>query len=132
VNRELGSLTNKLDGFKGSGQLKIKTEVLTNDVQATANIEITRPTTASEQIVLTIKARDYGAARGRRIDEFSKAIASHPYFAQRLYEGEGQGIRLRERAIQPEVDPADTLMPGKPFVPFVLECRYRETTRANE
>ena len=55
-----------------------------------------------------IKARDYGAGHGRRIEEFSKAIVTHPYFAQRLYEGEGQGIRLRERAIQPEIDPTDT------------------------
>ena len=132
VNNQLAAITNKLDEFKGSVPLKIKTEVLTNDVQATANIEIVRPTTSTEHIVLTIKARDYGTARGRRIEEFTKAIAAHPYFAQRLYEGEGQGIRLRERAIQAEVDPSDTLMPGRPFVPFVLECRYRETIRANE
>jgi hypothetical protein len=132
VNSQLAAITNKLDIGKGGVPLKIKTDILTNDVQATANVEIIRPTTATEQVVLTIKARDYGLARGRRIDEFSKAIAAHPYFAQRLYQGEGKGISLRERAIQAEIDPADTVMPGKPFVPFVLECRYRETIRANE
>jgi hypothetical protein len=66
------------------------------------------------------------------VDEFSKAIATHPYFAQRLLPGEGQGIRLRERAIQPEFDATDPLTPSRPFIPFVIECRYRDTIRANE
>ena len=43
VNAQLAGITNKMDEFKGPVPLKIKTEVLTNDLQATANVEIIRP-----------------------------------------------------------------------------------------
>lgn len=132
VAKEIGVLTGKVEAASSSVPLTTKVDLSTNATQVTAKIEITKPATAVERIVLTVKARDYSNPPGRRVDEFSRALARHPYFAQRLQEGEGQGIRLRERAIQPEVDPSDPINPGKPFVPFVIECRYRETQRANE
>ncbi len=131
VSNQVNVLTNKL-GLNPAVPFTAKVEVKTNATQATATIEIVKPATAAERIVLTIKARDYSNPPGRRVDEFSRALARHPYFARLLQEGEGQGIRLRERAIQPEVDLADAVHPGRPFVPFVIECRYRETLRANE
>jgi hypothetical protein len=132
VASELAQITNRVESLKGTVPLLTKVDVSTNGNQATAKIEIVKPTTAAEHIVLTIRARDYANPPGKQVDEFSRAIAAHPYFAERLRDGEGQGIRLRERAIQPEFDPADPLSPNKPFVPFVIECRYRETLRANE
>jgi hypothetical protein len=132
VSNQLALVTNKVEAFKTPVDLITKIDITTNRQQATANLEITKPITAVEQVVLTIKARDYGNPPGKRVDEFSKAIAAHPYFAQRLHQEEGQGIRLRERAIQPEFDPADPVNGSRPFIPFVIECRYRETPRANE
>lgn len=132
VSNQVASITNKLDAFKTPVDLVTKIAITTNGSQATANIEITKPTTAAEQVLLTIKARDYGAPAGRHVDEFSKAVATHPYFAKRLLVGEGQGLRLRERGIQPQTDLSDPLGTTRPFVPFIIECRYRETLRAND
>ncbi|MFO1500678.1 MAG: hypothetical protein U1G07_20220 [Verrucomicrobiota bacterium] len=132
VSNQIALITNSVEAFKTPVGLVTKVDVITNQNQATANIEIIKPVTAAEQVVLTIKARDYSNPMGRRVDEFSKAIAAHPYFAQRLRQTDGEGIRLRERAIQPELDQADAVSPAKPFVPFVIECRYRDTLRANE
>lgn len=132
VSNEIAQITNSTEALKAPGPLLTKVEVSTNQNQTTARIEIKKPLVAAEQIVLTIKARDYSQPTGRRVDEFSKAIETHPYFAAHLYEGEGKGTRLRERAIQPDLDPADPLSPGRPFVPFIIECRYRDSLRANE
>ncbi len=132
LSNQLALITNKVESLKTPLDLVIKIDVTTNRSEVTAHIEITKPTAAVEQVLLTIKARDYGTPAGRRVDEFSKALATHPYFAARLHQGEGEGIRLRERAIQPETDLSDLVSPGKPFIPFTIECRYRETLRANE
>jgi hypothetical protein len=132
ISNEVALITNRIDALKVPVPLLTKVDVSTNGNQATAKIEIIKPTTAGEHVVLTIKARDYANPPGKRVDEFSRAISAHPYFAQRLRDGEGEGIRLRERAIQPEFDPSDPLTPEKSFVRFVIECRYRETLRANE
>lgn len=132
VSNQIGVITGKVASLITETPLTTKIDLTTNGSQATAKIEIAKPATAAERVLLTIKARDYGNPPGSQVDEFSKALAAHPYFAQRLRQGEGQGIRLRERAIQPEIDPADPVNPSKPFVPFVIECRYRETLRANE
>lgn len=132
VTNQIAAITNRVEAFKTPVELLTKIEVSTNRQQATAKIEITRPPTAIERVVLTVKARDYGNPPGKRVDEFSKTISAHPYFGQRLLQGEGEGILLRERAIHPEVDQADPVNPGRPFVPFLIECRYHDTTRANE
>jgi hypothetical protein len=132
ISNQIAAITSKVESLKTSVELITKVEVTTNRNVATAKIEITKPVTASEHVVLMIKARDYGNPPGRRVDEFSKAIANHPYFAQRLVQAEGEGIRLRERSIQPAVDSSDPVSPTRPFIPFAIECRYRETLRANE
>ncbi len=133
VSNQLAVITNKVEALKGSAlPLITRIEVTTNGSVANAKIEVTKPVAAVERVQLTIKARDYANPPGKRVDEFSKAIAAHPYFNQRLVQAEGEGIRLRERAIQPEFDPGDSVSASKPFVPFVIECRYRETLRANE
>jgi hypothetical protein len=132
VSNQLATITNKVESLKTAVPLLTKIDLTTNGNQVTANVEIKKPLSASEQITLTIKARDYGNPLGKRVDDFWKGIANHPYFAQNLRPGEGEGIRLRERAIQAEVDPTDSVNPSKPFIPFTIECRYRGATRANE
>jgi hypothetical protein len=130
IASQVALITNQVTSLRTSLALAQKIEFTTNREAITAKVELSKPAAAAEQIVLTIKARDYGNPLGKRVDEFSKAIATHPYFAQRLLPGEGEGIRLRERAIQPESDQFDPS--GRAFIPFVIECRFRETVRANE
>lgn len=132
VSNQISAVSNKFDTLKGSVPLITKIDLTTNATQVSASLQLTKPTVAIEDIVLIVKARDYSNPPGKRVDEFSKGIAAHPYFAQRLRRGEGEGIRLRERAIQPEFDTTDPISPMKPFVPFVIECRYRQSVRANE
>jgi len=131
VNAQVAAITGKVEALKTPLELITKTEFTTNGNQVAAKVDIIKPAAAIEQIHLTIHARDYSNPPGKRVDQFSKAIATNSYFAQRLRQGE-EGISLRERAIQPEVDNSDPLNPGKPFVPFVIECRFRDTHRANE
>jgi hypothetical protein len=132
VSNQISAITNKVESLKAPVELITKIDLTTNQTQAAASVEIIKPLTAIEQVTLVIKARDYGNPPGRHVDEFSKALSRHPYFAKNLRAGEGEGIRLRERAIQPELDPLDPVNPNRPFIPFVIECRYRPVTRANE
>jgi hypothetical protein len=132
LSNQLALITNKVPALKSPVGLITKIDLSTNRQQVTAKVEIKKPATAREQVVLTIKARDYGNPPGRRVDEFSKAVATYPYFAERLRQTEGEGVRLSERAIQPETDQTDPVNPNKPFVSFVIECRYQETLRPND
>jgi hypothetical protein len=109
-----------------------KISLETNDTRILASVEIIKPATATERITLTIEARDYSEVPGRRIDEFSYAIGTIPYFKERLETAEGQGVRLKDRTPRPELDPQDPLQPNKAFVPFTLECKYQEKVRAND
>jgi hypothetical protein len=132
VATRLGTITNQVKSLLTPAPLAIKVNMVTNRERATAQIEIKRPAISVERITLTIKARDYSNPPGRNVDEFFKTIASHPYFAALLEQDQGQGIRLRERAIQPELDQADILNPSRPYIPFTIECRYKELVRVNE
>jgi hypothetical protein len=131
ISNQLAVITNKVEALKSAVELITKIDLTTNGTRVNAAIEVTRPIAAVEQITLTIKARDFGNPLGKRVDEFSKAIASHPYFAQRLRPGDGEGIRLRERAIQAQVD-SDLSNASKPYIPFTIECRFQDIVRAHE
>lgn len=104
----------------------------TNATRITASVEIIKPATATEHITLLIDARDYNDPPGKHLDDFSRAIGSLPYFKDRLHVGEGEGIRLKERAIRPELDSQDFLLPNKPYIPFTIECQYQDKVRAND
>jgi hypothetical protein len=132
VTNRVGVITNQVKSLITPAPLATKINMITNKQRVTAQIEIKRPPTATEQITLTIKARDYSNPPGRQVDEFFKAIAAHNYFAQHLHGGNSQGLRLKERAIQPELDQADAISPARPFIPFSIECRYEEIVRSNE
>jgi hypothetical protein len=96
----------------------------------TAKVEFTLPTVARENISLQIMGRDYAPGPGA-LDEFTRKIAAHPFFRARLREGEGGGINTLERPPQPRIDPGD---PGdaRPFVPFTIECVFKDRLVANE
>jgi hypothetical protein len=132
VSNRLEVITNQVEALKAPVALETKISVVTNTGVAPARVEIRKPATATEHVALTIRARDYSASLGKQVDEFFNAITAHPYFAQRLRQGEGEGIRLKERPIQPEFDSPDSASSSRPFIPFTIECRYREVVRVNE
>jgi predicted RNase H-related nuclease YkuK (DUF458 family) len=132
VARQLSLITNRAEYATNRIRPIVKITVDTNQTKITAALELVRPAAAIEKIVLTIDARDYSDVPGKRVDDFLKAIAGNPYFKERLEIADGQGVRLKERAIQPDSDPLDPLHPGKPFIPFKVECRFKERIQANE
>jgi hypothetical protein len=132
ISNQLAVITNRAEYIASKVPPITKLSLETNNARILAAIEIVKPATTTERVTLTIEARDYSDVPGRRVDEFSYAIASLPYFRERLQTTEGQGIRLKERAIRPEFDPQDPVQPNKPFVPFTIECKYEERVRANE
>ncbi len=132
LNNQLALITNRAEYATSKVPPVTKVSLDTNQTRVLASVEIIKPATTTERITLTIEARDYSEVPGRRVDEFSYAIANLPYFKARLQTAEGQGIRLKERAIRPDFDPQDPVQPNKPFVPFTIECNYEESVRANE
>jgi hypothetical protein len=96
----------------------------------TAKVEFTLPLVARENISLQIMGRDYAPGPGA-LDDFTRKIASQPSFREWLREGESGGINTLERPPQPRIDPGE---PGeaRPFVPFTIECVFRDRVVANE
>lgn len=78
--------------------------------------------TATEKITLFLDARDYSTPEGGGIFKFKEAIENLPYFQANLQK---KGVVLTKR--EPPI--TDAQDPGRPFVPFALECRYPEKTR---
>jgi hypothetical protein len=110
--------------------LATKVQYTTNRTRVSANIEVALPKSASESIVFSLMARDYSNPPGRQVNEFLQRLGQLPYFQETLHRMEGQGVRLRERGIQPEVESEDPIYPGRAFIPFVIDCRYEERVRA--
>ncbi len=129
---QLLQITNRAQFATNKTPVITKISFDTNATRINASVEIIKPATATEYVTLLIDARDYNDPPGKRVDEFSRAIASLPYFKDRLHAGEGEGIRLKERAIRPELDSQDFLLPTKPYIPFAIECQYQDKARANE
>lgn len=132
VNNQLAVLTNRVLFTTNPVPTLVKVNTETNSARISAAVEILKPASATERITLVIEARDYSEVPGRRVDEFARALAQSPYFKERLMAGEGLGIRMLNREIRPQLDPADPIQPNKPFIPFTLECRYEDRIRAHE
>lgn len=96
----------------------------------TAKVEFTLPMVARENISLQILGRDYAPGPGA-LDDFTRKIAALPFFRERLRDGEGGGINTLERPPQPRVDPGDS-GDTRPFVPFTIECVFKDRVIANE
>ncbi len=78
-----------------------------------------RPARVTEQIVLTLDARDNSA--GDQVNRFKKAVGDCPYF--QLVLGKTNEVRLTS------LSPPQQGVDGKQFVLFTLECRYPEHVR---
>lgn len=81
-----------------------------------------RPATATERIVLTLRAKDTGPGEGDNILKYMETLTQFPYFQQLL--GKTEKIQLVNRE-PPQNDP-DT---GRMAVKFTLECQLLERTR---
>ncbi|MDE3068792.1 MAG: hypothetical protein KGJ60_14760 [Verrucomicrobiota bacterium] len=80
-----------------------------------------KPPTVTEQIVLTLDARDSSANPGDAVNKFKEALAENRYFKTML--DETNGIRLTDLSA-PQMG-----SDGKMFVLFTMQCRYNAHTR---
>jgi hypothetical protein len=81
-----------------------------------------KPATATEQIVLTLRAKDIGPGEGDNILKYMEALGNFTYFQQLL--GKTAKFQLVSRE-SPQDDPET----GRTAVRFTLECRLPERTR---
>jgi hypothetical protein len=80
----------------------------------------TKPPSVTEQIVVTLNARDYSPNPGDQVGKFKDALARQSYFQDML--DETNGIRLTDESA-PQEDS------GKTFVSFTLECHFPNKKR---
>jgi hypothetical protein len=132
VSNQLAAITNRAEYASSKTPPITKVSLETNDTRIVVAVEIIKPASATEKIMLTIEARDYSDVSGRRVDDFKSAITHLPYFKERLQTTEGQGTRMKDRLFHQEFDPQDPVHPTKPFIPFTIECNYEERVRTNE
>jgi len=81
-----------------------------------------KPSTATENIVLTLEGSDSSQNPGDQVDKFKLALAANPYFKTQL---------LKTNAVTLKSLSAPQALPGnaKASVIFKLECRYPVVTR---
>ena len=80
-----------------------------------------RPPSVTEQIVVTLNARDYSPNPGDQVGKFKDTLARQSYFQDML--DKTNGIRLTDESA-PQEDQS-----GKDFVSFTLECHFPDLKR---
>jgi hypothetical protein len=80
-----------------------------------------KPPSVTEQIMVTLSARDYSPNPGDQVAKFSAALARQSYFQNML--DKTNGIRLADESA-PQQDAN-----GKGFVSFTLECHFPDKKR---
>jgi hypothetical protein len=101
-------------------QTYVATEGTTAQTSDTGIIQ-GHPGTVTEEITVTLDARDYSSSPGDRVNKFQDAISHQPYFQAEL--NKTNGVRLTNLS-PPQVGPD-----GKPSVMFTLQCTYHNRTR---
>jgi hypothetical protein len=79
-----------------------------------------KPASATEKIILTLDARDYGAQGEQNFNAFIDAIGQSDFFKERL---EANGVRLAK--LMPPTLEGDE----KSFTQFTVECKFPEKER---
>jgi len=98
------------------------TEEVKRKTNPSGSVTPARPATATENLTLTLEAKDSSASPGtEEMLRFKDRIASHPYFQNAL--GKTNEVRLTTYSA-PQTAPD-----GRSFVQFTLECRYPEKVR---
>jgi hypothetical protein len=77
--------------------------------------------TVTENILVSLDARDFSSNPGDQVNKFKDAIGNQPYFQAVL--DKTNGVRLTNLS-PPQIGPD-----GKPSVLFTLQCTYPDRTR---
>lgn len=104
----------KIDQFY---TLKAGTPARTNNFGVVPGI----PGKSTEQIILTLDAKDASANPGDQVRPYIEAISKSDYFGASL--NKTNGIRLAG------LSSPQTGVTGRPFRMFTLECRFNDVTR---
>jgi hypothetical protein len=80
------------------------------------------PGTVKERVVVHLEARDFSPNPGDQVNNFKDAIAKEPVYFARLLD-KTNGVQLANPPSSPQNDAA------KPYVTFMLDCRFPEVTR---
>lgn len=127
--RVLSSITNRSDLLRYQSHLLASLNIVTNPIQIVAQMEVVKPETITEKIMLTLRARDYSSPPGSRMDSFFASITNAPYFRAALSRNVGS---LQPESIQPRDDRTDLIRPNDPFIPFTIGLTFPERIRSNE
>lgn len=84
--------------------------------------KVSKPATASEQVMIVLEARDTGNPPGDQVNKFKEAVSQNAYFQSLL----GKDSELRLVNLSPPQLSQDT---GRPVVQFTLEARPPEKVR---
>jgi hypothetical protein len=95
---------------------EIKAKTNAND-----RVILGKPATVTERVVVTLEAKDTGPNPGDQVNHFKQAVSQYPYFHDLL--GKSSEVRLAN------LSPPQTGPDGKPFISFMLECRFPDKTR---
>src|ERR1035437_5727982 len=77
---------------------------------------------STEQIILTIDAKDFSQNAGDQVNRYKDAVTKQSFFKSNLNQTNGVRLAGTPSALQSSLD-------GKPFVLFTLECRFSDKTR---
>ncbi len=80
-----------------------------------------KPATVTENVVVTLDAKDTGPTPGDQVAKFKASVQNCPYFKDLL--GKANEVRLAS------LSPPQAGVGAKAFVPFTLECRLQDLVR---
>lgn len=125
----LSSITNRADLIRYQPELISTFTISTNRIQVVVKIDVIKPETVTENVAMSIRARDYGKPPGSRVDAFYASITNAPFL--KLFSGR-TNITVQPDTIQPREDESDKISPGEPYIPFTVQFNFPERIRANE
>jgi hypothetical protein len=130
VNRVLGAVTNNTNFARFQPLLTTTVTASTSSVRIVAKINVSKPESVTERITVRVQARDYSDVPSQQVDSFYEAFTNTPYFRRFLPTRAHSSIQ--PEAISRQQDPNDLINPTGSYMPFILEARFPERTRAHE
>ena len=137
----VGTVSNQFTTITNAGTfvtnvIKYTTKLIVADTNLITKMVVVKAEWATvpfslEKITIQIKGRDYAARVGDALDQFGKRIKAHPYFKDLLQPG-SLGYSITDIAPVPQTDPNDPVSPEARFVPFTIECKFKERILINE
>ena len=97
--------------------------------QIVAKAEVVKPKTVTENVMLTIRARDYSSPFGSRVDAFFAGLTNLNVFHGFPSETNSS---VQQESIQPMDDLTDLINPTGVYIPVTVKINFPERIRANE